>query len=248
MKLLKLKYKEEIEKLCEDGDTLLEELKSNEDAFRKRYQTWYSFSLTMIKLLLPARILDFEKYYKCDNSKTLSRTNFAIENYLLGDYILGTSIYPTPAPKFTFKVEAIAKFQQQLAIVNACKNSIDSVLFNLETIMLGDLYDSELDAAVDLNKHKFYRAAGAIAGVVLEKHLKKVCKNHNISIEKLHPSIGDLTSMLYSEKIYLVTTHNHIISLASLRSLCDHDKENDPTREDVDLLIDGVKKIIHSVY
>jgi hypothetical protein len=54
-----------------------------------------------------------------------------------------------------------------------------------------DLFDSELDAAKELAKHKFTRASGAMAGVILERHLQQICQNHNIKITK-NPTIAVL--------------------------------------------------------
>jgi hypothetical protein len=40
------------------------------------------------------------------------------------------------------------------------------------------------------------RAAGAVAGVVLEKHLRQVCDDHKITVAKKNPTIGDLNELL----------------------------------------------------
>ena len=52
-----------------------------------------------------------------------------------------------------------------------------------------DLFDSELDAAKELAKNKFTRAAGAVAAVVLERHLKG-CGNHEVTVRKAKPTIS----------------------------------------------------------
>jgi hypothetical protein len=57
-------------------------------------------------------------------------------------------------------------------------------LFDIKQIVQADLFDSELESAKELSKNKFYRAAGAVAGVVLEKHLSQAVENHNLSLNK----------------------------------------------------------------
>jgi len=44
---------------------LLSILKTNEglERFRKYYEIWYSESLSLVKVVLPNRVEDFEKYY-----------------------------------------------------------------------------------------------------------------------------------------------------------------------------------------
>jgi hypothetical protein len=55
--------------------------------------------------------------------------------------------------------------------------------------MQADLFDSELDEAKELAKNKFTRAAGVLAGVVLERHLGQICQDHSIKLKKREPSL-----------------------------------------------------------
>ena len=64
------------------------------------------------------------------------------------------------------------------------KARFESSLFDIQQLVTADLFNSELDAASELAKKKFLRAAGALAGVVLEKHLRQVCKSHSVTIRK----------------------------------------------------------------
>lgn len=114
--------------------------------------------------------------------------------------------------------------------------------------MQADLFDSELEAAKELNKNKFSRGAGAIAGVVLEKHLTQVLLNHNLKITKSHPSISELNNILKSSEVYDTPTWRKIQYLGDIRNLCDHNKEKEPTKEEVAELISGVDAIVKTVY
>src|SRR5690606_16568401 len=108
--------------------------------------------------------------------------------------------------------------------------------------------DSELLAAKELNIKGFVRGAGAIAGVVIEKHLLQVCFNHNINITKKNPSISDFNDKLKTEDVYETPIWRKIQHLGDLRNLCDHNKDKEPTREQVAELIDGVDNIIKTIY
>jgi hypothetical protein len=79
---------------------------------------------------------------------------------------------------------AIPKFKQQVEIVKSMQQRFESSLFDIRAVVQADLYDSELEAAADLNKKGFFRAAGAIAGVVLEGHLHVVFSNHSLAVPK----------------------------------------------------------------
>jgi predicted transcriptional regulator len=97
-------------------------------------------------------------------------------------------------------------------------------------------------------KKKFFRGAGAIAGVVLEKHLKQVIENHNLSTKKKHPSIADYNDLLKKEEIIGTKNWRFIQHLGDLRNLCDHNKDKEPTNDDIQSLIDGIKKIIKTIW
>ncbi|MCJ7812556.1 hypothetical protein MUP95_04455, partial [bacterium] len=113
--------------------------------------------------------------------------------------------------------------------------------------LFAELQDSELNAAVQLKKIS-KRAAGALAGVVLERHLQRIAENHKIVIRKKSPTISDLNDPLKQEGVYDVPTWRKIQLLADIRNLCSHQKESEPTDEQVDELISGVNSVIKSVF
>ena len=50
------------------------------------------------------------------------------------------------------------------------ESRFESSLFDMQQLVQADMFDSELDAARELWKKGFLRAAVAICGVILEKH------------------------------------------------------------------------------
>lgn len=111
-----------------------------------------------------------------------------------------------------------------------------------------DLLDSELEAAGELLKHGFYRAAGAIAGVVLEKHLGQIAQNHKVTVKKKDPTIGELNDLLRAENVIEIPVWRQIQRLGDLRNLCDHNKGREPTNEEVQELISGVEKATKTLF
>jgi hypothetical protein len=98
-----------------------------------------------------------------------------------------------------------------------------------------------------LLKNKFFRPAGAVAGVVLEKHLHQVCDDHKIKITKKNPGISDLNELLKVNNIIEVPQWRHISMLADIRNVCDHHKGAEPSLEQVTDLINGVEKVIKTI-
>ncbi|MCX6639031.1 MAG: hypothetical protein NTW14_00935 [bacterium] len=143
---------------------------------------------------------------------------------------------------------AIPQFRQQVAILMSAKVRFESSLFDICQLVQADLFDSELEAASELAKHKFTRAAGALAGVVLERHLRQVCENHGIQITKKSPVIADLNDALKGASIINIPLWRSVQHLADIRNLCDHDKKMEPTSDQVNDLLAGVAKVIKTLF
>lgn len=266
------KYKKDLKKLIEDGDQLLnamhfsftkdqfEDLLTKEmkdkskisefinrlPNFHTDYQIWYSEALILVKQLLPDRFSDFVKQYE---KPTVKRKDITYENYVIEDALQG--LYITKGwekEKVVGADAAIPRFQQQLNIIKSVKTRFESSLFDIKLLVQADLFDSELDAARELLKNKFGRPAGAMAGVVLEKHLNQVCENHMIIIIKKNPSISDFNDLLKEKGVIDIPQWRFIQHLGDLRNLCDHDKKKEPANEQIEDLIAGVDKTTKTVF
>lgn len=263
------KYKKDLEQLIIEGNSLFNamqfecypkefktqakktfnekqylELLKNLPSFTEKYQYWYTESLSIIKLLLPDRMNDFVKLYE----KPKGRKDIKYGNYVIEDYLQGLSVTRSQYEKVVGPEAAIKQFQQQLNILKSVKRRFESSLFDIKQLVQADLFDSELDAARELNKKGFTRGAGAVAGVVLESHLSQACDNHKIKVTKKNPTINDLNQLLKDNEVIEMTTWRLIQHLADLRNLCDHKKKRDPKTEDIDELIKGVGKITKTLF
>ncbi|WP_288831192.1 hypothetical protein [uncultured Paraburkholderia sp.] len=261
------KFKKDLESLIARGDSLVmamrisvatpeqvkdfkQELGDKADAYFKSlpkfetaYQAWYSESLSLLRQILPDRLDDFVRHYeKPKGRRDITHTNYTIEDYLQGTVVkrMGEVVVGQRA--------AVNRFEQQCAIVEAASSRFDSSLYDIRNIVHADLMDSEISTAKELNKHKFVRAAGAVAGVVLERHLREVCQNRSILPGKKNPTISDFNESLKSNDVIGVPDWRFIQHLADIRNLCDHSKDPEPTQPQVQDLIAGVDKIIKTVF
>jgi len=207
------------------------------------YQSWYTKSTRVISQIIPERLDEFTKLYKGDER----RKEVTYINYSIYDYMLGLqSTYRGEVKRS--KKDAIPKMETQWLILSSAAEKFDSSLFDIKEILQADLFDSELDTAKELNKKGFIRAAGAVTGVVLEKHLSHICELHKIKIKKANPSISEYNQNLKDNNIIDIPNWRFIQRLGDLRNLCDHHKEKEPTKSDVDELISGTEKIIKTVF
>jgi hypothetical protein len=145
------------------------------------------------------------------------------------------------------RTAAVPQFRQQLAILTAVGARFESSLFEMQQIVQADLFDSEIDVARELMKNNFLRAAGTVAGVVLEKHLRQICGDHKIKVSKKRPGINDLNELLKVNSVIDQPQSRHITLLGDIRNLCSHSKDKEPTLAQVRDLIDGVDKVIKVV-
>jgi len=214
-------------------------------SFHETYQPWYSEAKMLILQLLPDRLSDFIRYYE----RPKSRKDLTAENYVIEDYLQGlTKTRGYERIKVVGPDAAIPQFRQQLAILRSVKARFESSLFDIHQLVQADLFDSELDASIELAKNKFTRAAGALAGVVLEKHLTQVCDSHGIKVSIKSPVISDLNNILKEANVIDIPQWRFVQHLADIRNLCDHDKKVEPAAEQVNDLINGVIKITKTMF
>lgn len=209
--------------------------------FSSEYEAWYSEAKALVRQLIPDRLDDFTGHYE----KPKKRKSVDAESYRISDCILGlrTARQGTVIGPAT----AIPRFYQQLAIVKAIEKRFESSLFDIEQTAQANLFDSELDTANALAQRGLFRAGGVIAGVVMERHLAQVCKNHGIKFRKRKLGIADFNEALKEKRVIDTPQWRFNQHLSDLRNLCAHNKEREPAKEDALDLINGVMKIIKTL-
>lgn len=215
---------------------------SNLPNFCSSYEIWYSEALQFVKKIIPDRVSDFESLYKNDKRKSISFSTYTISDAIIGlTSRLGGEIKTSP-------LSASPKLLQQVSILRSAVKLVDSVIYSLDFSIRADLFDSELAAADELIKAGFLRAAGAMCGVVLEKHLAQVCLQHGLVMKKKSPTINDYNEVLKNQSVVDLPTWRHIQLLGDIRNLCCHDRSTEPTKEQARDLIAGTNKISKTVY
>lgn len=92
------------------------------------------------------------------------------------------------------------------------------------------------------------RAAGSLAGVVIENHLQKLAKNHAIKVRKKNPTISDLNDPLKNAEVFDTPTWRKVAYLADIRNMCSHKKDAEPTKDQVAELIDGANWLAKNLF
>lgn len=207
------------------------------------YQEWYTKSLPVIRQLMPERYQEFIDLYKSEKRKEIDYLTYTISDYLIG-------VQVTRGGKPTFNTESafLAKLQLQLLILQSASSRVDSLLSNIQGVLQAELFDDELSASEELLKKGHLRAAGTLAGVTLERHLSTVLTNHGFKLAKKTPTIADLNNELKNQGVYDVPDWRFIERLGDIRNYCAHSKEREPTKDEVHEMIEGVKKVIKTIF
>ncbi len=212
--------------------------------FKRVYQKWYSESLAVIKQVLPDRVADFMSHYEYPRV----RKDITFQNYMVRDYLQGLRITRSGHGIIADRASAIPEFEQQLNIVKAAKDTLVSTLMDLKAVLQADLFDTEIETAGVLAKGGYMRAAGAVCGVVIEKHLLHVCGVHKVAVKRKNPGIAYLNQLLRDANVITVPQWRFIQHLADIRNICDHAKGREPTKDEIDDLVAGSKKVLKTVF
>lgn len=206
--------------------------------FDEKYQKWYSKTLAIIKIVLPGRQKEFELLYRAANE----RKQLTLLNYTISDAIRGMQTRDKSITAYA----ASDLLKTQINIVKSLREVLESRLNEIKNLLEFDVFEKEIDSARYLLKNKYVRSAGAICGVIIEKHLVNMLAAMNIVPSKKNPTINDLNEDLYKNDIIDLTQYKYLQYLGDIRNKCDHNKSVEPTKEEVEDLINGTDKIIKS--
>jgi hypothetical protein len=209
--------------------------------FVREYQGWYSPALRLVEQLLPDRYNEFRALYKDERRKALD-----VETYGIADYI--ANVQPVVGfAKSTALLRAMGCFERQIAIVSTAESRLDSVLTDIGRTSHAEILDGELGAAKSLLAASHIRSAGVVAGVALEGHLKKLISDHNVPFRKT-ATLSNLNEALKSDGVYDAPQWRQIQYLTDIRNLCSHKGDRDPTRDEVEDLLNEVAKIVKNLF
>ncbi len=193
-------------------------------------------------MFAPERLEEFEVFYTGDKkAKSLDHLTAGATHYLL-------DIQTTYGlEKRDYYSKFVSAVQSQIYILQSVFDNLDDVLFNLESEIHYGIFKTEIEVSKELLKHKQFRAAGAVAGVVIEEHLKLTCSNKGIKFRKKNPSMSDYNEALKKDGHLDTVTWRLVSRCADIRNYCVHSKEREPTEDEIQDIIRGAEKVIAEV-
>ncbi len=236
--------RDELTKLTREGESLLADLRGRRRGalFEAGYQSWYTRALPVVKALAADRYAEFRSYYEIGS--TLKRGHWS-HAYVIQHYLKG--IDPFVGGDFDIRELAANCFSNQLAIFRSLMARLDYALADLDDQALFRLQQAELETARGLIKVSS-RAAGALAGAVVENHLQHLARRHRCRGSRHKPGLAELNGALHAAGVLDSQVHRQLSWMADVRERCIQKQEQRPTRAQVRDLVDGAHWLIKNVF
>jgi hypothetical protein len=209
---------------------LIPQNKSLQRDIIRKYQRFFSAGLHFVKEFLPEKEDEFKQCYDSEgyNEKQGIMDYFQFRRHQYSN------------DKYKIIGEFLDQFEIQRSILTSIPYVAKIKEMDLREIISADFINREIEEAEFLFKNH-PRAAGALAGVALEKHLIVLCEKYQIDYQP-KDTIEPLVQKLYKNGKLEISQMKNIQYLASIRNKCDHpeDVENREIKE----LIEKVKKLV----
>jgi hypothetical protein len=209
----------------------------NNQAADGPYQSWYSVARRVVEQVLPERHDEFTRYYALPPGEhTVWAYDCTINELLLGQVAYETEVHHA-------NDLGLSRLRRQVAIVASCASVLESTLADLRTSLAVQISEDELSEAQTLAALGHYRAAGVVAGVVIERALRRLSARHELPSEGAKAAV--LNDRLKSVGVYDEPTRAKIQFLLAIRNKCSHPGDDDPTAEETNDLLSGADGVLH---
>lgn len=232
--------KELVEDLAARIDAILKI--SDRAALRREYQQWFSQAQLLVSKYSPSTADELKNLYYTPPSKSDSSADVYVY-YGIRSYLRTTADWGKEAE---FRKRFEADIEQQRGILLAIPQVMDILALDVAALVTADLVRGELHESRLLLEHGFTRAAGAVAGVALEAHLKLLHDQSGLTYNDTD-SINPLASRLRQANVISLGDEKKCIAMADTRNKCDHKNKQDPTAAEVSELIDDVDRFVKRV-
>lgn len=208
-----------------DKTVTIEKKRIPEDFFPK-YRNWYSLAMAIM-----------ERNYDKDSIDDFKKSYKSITFQCNGEYITKEE-----------QIQIEASFKHQMILLRSLPSYIEGKIYDLELNIATTIMGDELKEAKLLLDRKFIRAAGAVAGVILERYLKTQLNRANPPIKYGEKAtLGSLIEKIEASGLFEETIIQKLRYLNAVRIKCDHDKEDEPQEIEVKELIDETDKFLHYI-
>ncbi len=216
------------------------ELAADSEDFEGQYQGWYTRALPLMQQLAKDRYAEFRAFYEGEPDRGLVLPHtYAVQDYLLGNL--------PEREGFDHEYETARCISSQLAILKAVAERLEWQTVDTVDQAGRSLQLAELETARELIKIS-ERAAGALAGTVLQTFLAALARKHQLKFRKNSPTSRDYAEALKAANALDVPVWSQCTWLAEIHERSLRPDGEGPTKAQVRDLIDGTHWLITNVF
>ena len=227
--------------LEKQGAAVLASLQRPSGDFIRLYAAWYAQAAQLVHDFLPESTFDVFKNAHIDGV-------YSPKSYCESSSDMGVTGKKVMKKRLNF----------MLGVFSTIRPRLEKTIFQLYSEIRTKVFTSELDACKSLleqakdrrkageNTELPVRATGAIAGVVLERHLVSVASGRGITI-KPRATLGSLVKTLADGQVIDSMYEDRLKACTKIRNKCDHALKDKPTVEDVQHLINETEFFVGSL-
>lgn len=206
------------------------------------YEAWYTKALNIVQNLIPDRLEDFVSAYKQNRTAPPTFSNYSIQDYFLGIKVEKSSIAEFN-PGRLFKQLVL----RQAGILSSALRSQTVSEAVSESVSQENFYRRAFEQAEKLFQIGKTRPAGVFAAIVIDNYLRWLWKKRNLNINDKEFSLAEINDYLHKFQTYKEVTHIRIQSLIPTTEACLDPEKKPPSKKEIELLIDNVRKVIGTV-
>lgn len=189
----------------------------------QQYHVWYSGCHTLVAANLPARTAELAEVHEKHLAPFFKHENMA--HYQ--------------------QIPAVRNIAIMQGIIGSIPQYLDLSAYDIDLLLAASYVKDQLAEAATLFSIGHERAAGALAGVLLERHLKLLCNKHQPIITYPHnAAISNLNDLLQKHAVYDRTQWTRVDWMRQVRNSCDHAGSTAPNSSNVDTLITEVGSFV----
>jgi len=241
---------DKIGELVTHGDGLLDELETfgwKDERPHRREEQFRSDGFDVLDMVPESRRIPVEFARNCSNwyasSLAILETNMASRRSEMPALMqpLTEQDYVTLSGQLTMARE----IRQIQHLIGSIPSYMEGRLYDLELGLAQEFTRDQLVEAEVLLKARYIRAAGAMAGVLLERHLKLLCDRSQPPIKYASKAtISTLNNLLWKASVYEQKEWRLVQWMGDVRNECDHANATEPEPKAVQKLIHEIKEFV----
>ena len=239
-----------IGELVTHGDGLLDELETfgwKDERPHRQEEQFRSDGFDALDMVPESRRIPVEFVRKCSkwyaSSLAILETNMASRRTEMASLMqfFNEQDYVTQSGQLAMARE----IRQIQHLIGSIPSYMEGRLYDLELGLAQEFTRDQLLEAEVLLKARHVRAAGAIAGVLLERHLKLLCDRSQPPIKYASKAmISNLNELLWKARVYEQKEWRLVQWMGDVRNECDHANATEPEPKAVQKLIHDIKEFV----